>query len=88
VDFDWNDANVEHIARHGIVPQEAEDAVRIEPLEADVQQHEGESRVLCFGRTKSGRLLSVLYTVRQGRIRVLTAYQITKRQQQSYFKGR
>ena len=30
--FDRDAANVEHIARHGIAPQEAEDAVRIEPL--------------------------------------------------------
>jgi hypothetical protein len=54
VEFDWNAANVEHIARHG-TPQEAEEAIRIEPLDADVQQHDGEARVLCFGRTKSTR---------------------------------
>jgi len=77
VGFDWNAANVEHIARHTIIPQEAEDAVQIEPLDADVQQHDGELRVLCFGRTKSGRLLTVLYTERRGRIRVVTAYEMT-----------
>jgi uncharacterized DUF497 family protein len=87
VEFDWNAANVEHIARHGITPQEAEEAVRIEPLDADVQQHDCELRVLCFGRTKSGRLLTVLYTERWGKIRVVTAYEMTKREQQSYFKG-
>jgi len=87
VEFDWNAANVEHIARHGITPQEAEEAVRIEPLDADVQRHNGEARVLCFGRTKSGRLLTVLYTERLGRIRVVTAYEMTKRQQQLYFEG-
>jgi len=41
-------------------------------LDADVQQHDGELRVLCFGRTKSGRLLTVLYTERRGGIRVVT----------------
>lgn len=54
--FDWDAANVKHIARHGIAPGEAEEAVLIEPLEVDVQPHDSEQRVLCFGRTKSGRL--------------------------------
>lgn len=85
MEFDWNAANVEHIARHG-TPQEAEEAIRIEPLDADVQQHDGEARVLCFGRTKSGRLLTVLYTERRGKIRVVTAYEMTKREQKSYFQ--
>ena len=39
--------------------------VLIEPLEADLQPHEREERVLCFGRTKSGRLLTILYTERR-----------------------
>lgn len=33
---------------------EAEEAILIEPLEADVQQRKGEERVICFGRTKGG----------------------------------
>jgi uncharacterized DUF497 family protein len=63
-------------------------AVLIEPLEADVQPHEREERVLCFGRTRSGRLLTVLYTERRGRIRVVTAYEMTKPQQETYFEGK
>ena len=60
VGFEWDVANREHVARHGITPAEAEEAVMIDPLDADVQQHESEPRTLCFGRTKSGRLLTVL----------------------------
>ena len=68
--------------------EEAEEAVLTEPMEADVQQHENEERVLCFGRTKSGRLLTVLYSERHGKIRVVTAYNMTKEQQVLYFEGR
>ena len=57
-------------------------------LEADVQPRESEERVLCFGRTKSGRLLTILYTERRGKIRVVTAYEMTKPQQQMYFEGK
>jgi uncharacterized DUF497 family protein len=44
--------------------------------------------VLCFGRTGSGRLLTVLYAERRGKIRVVTAYEMTKEQQQLYFEGK
>jgi hypothetical protein len=88
MEFDWDADNLRHIARHGIDPKEAEEAVLIEPLEADVQPHESEERVLCFGRTKSGRLLTILYTERRGKIRVVTAYEMAKPQQQMYFEGK
>ena len=77
-----------HIARHDVTPEEAEEAILIEPLEASVQQDEGEERVLCFGRTKAGRLLTILYTERSGKIRVVTAYDMDKEQQQLYFEGK
>jgi uncharacterized protein len=88
VEFDWDDANRNHLARHGISPEEAEQAVTIDPLDADVQQDESEPRILCFGRTKSGRLLTVLYAERRGKVRVVTAYEMTKSQQRVYFQDR
>ena len=84
MEFDWDSANINHVARHGINPEEAEEAILIESLEADVQTHEIEQRVLCFGRTKSGRLLTVLFTERRSKIRVVTAYEMTKEQQRMY----
>jgi uncharacterized DUF497 family protein len=86
--FEWDAENRKHIARHGITPEEAEEAVRIEPLEAGVQHHEREERVLCFGRTRSGRLLTVFYTERNNKIRVVTAYGMTGEQQRLYFEGK
>jgi hypothetical protein len=88
VEVDWDGGNLKHIARHGIAPGEAEEAVLIEPLETDVQQYGDEERVLCFGRTKAGRLLAILYTQRRGRVRVVTAYEMTKQQQRVYFEGK
>jgi len=88
MEFDWDDVNRKHITRHGIAPEEAEDTILIEPLETDLQELRGERRVLCFGRTRSGRLLTVLYTERRGKIRVVTAYEMTKRQQRMYFEGK
>jgi uncharacterized DUF497 family protein len=65
-----------------------EEAVTIEPVEAVIQQGENEQRVLCLGRTRAGRLLTVLYTERRGKIRIVTAYEMTKEQQRLYFEGK
>jgi uncharacterized DUF497 family protein len=88
MEFEWDTGNRRHIARHAIAPKEAEEAVMIEPLEAAVQQREGEERVLCFGRTKAGRPLTIVYTLRRGKIRIITAYEMTKEQQRLYFEGK
>jgi hypothetical protein len=72
VTFDWDAANIQHLARHGVTPKEAEQAVLIDPLVAGVQSHETEDRILCFGRMVSGRLLTEHRTPRpsQGRDRI------------------
>jgi uncharacterized DUF497 family protein len=85
MEFDWDAGNRKHVARHAITPEEAEEAAVIEPLEAAVRQHEGEERVR---RTKAGRLLTILYTERRGKIRVIAAYEMTKEQQRLYFEGK
>lgn len=88
MEFDWDAGNRKQIARHSITPEESEEAVVIEPLEAALQQHKSEERVLCFERTKAGRLLTILYAERPGKIRVVTAYEMTKEQQRLYFEGK
>ncbi len=86
MEFDWDSGNLNHIARHGVTREEAEQAVVIEPLEAEVQLDASENRVICLGRTNSGRLLTVIFTERHGKTRVVTAYDMTKEQQQMYFE--
>ena len=88
MEFDWDAGNRKHIARHGITPLEAEEAAVIEPLEAAVQHNGNEDRVLCFGRTSAGRLLTLLYTERRGKVRIVTAYDMTKEQLGLYFEGK
>ena len=86
MEFEWDTGNRKHIARHAITPEEAEEVAVIEPLEAAVQQRESEERVLCFGRTKAGRLLTIRYTdatARSGSSRLMT-----KEQQRSYFEDK
>jgi len=73
--FDWDDANVGHIARHGVTPVEVEQAFANHPLVVlAAQKRKGEERVLCAGLTDAGRALQFVYTIRRRRIRVITAH--------------
>lgn len=88
VEFTWDASNIEHLGRHKITPQEAEEAILLDSLEFELQQHSDEERVLCFGRTAKGRLLTVIYAMRGEAIRVVTGYPMTKSQQRIYFQGK
>jgi uncharacterized DUF497 family protein len=56
--FDWDTANVEHIARHRITPDECEEAYRNGPMVIERQRRKHERRRLCLGETNRGRLLT------------------------------
>ena len=78
--FDWDDANTSHIARHGVTPEEVEQALANQPLAVLAEQkRRGEKRVLCAGLTDAGRPLQFVYTLRCGRIRVITAHTAKKK---------
>lgn len=66
-EFEWDNANIEHIARHGV---EAEEAVT-DPHRARKATHSGRRGVI--GRTEDGRLLAVVYERRDRRIGVIMA---------------
>jgi uncharacterized DUF497 family protein len=78
--FDWDEANIGHIARHGVTPEEVEQAFANNPLVVlAVLERSGEERVLCAGFTDGGRPLQFVYTVRRGRIRVVTAHTASRK---------
>jgi uncharacterized DUF497 family protein len=58
VSFDWDEANERHLARHGVAPEEAEEALT-DPrrLGASAYAIEGEQRWAFLGATTDGRVL-------------------------------
>ena len=73
--FDWDEANISHIARHGVTPEEVEQVFDNDPLLVLAEQKRGgESRMLCAGRTGAGRPIQLVYTMRRGKVRVITAH--------------
>jgi uncharacterized DUF497 family protein len=81
LDFDWDEANRNHLARHDVTSQEAEEVVLGDPLDSELQTAEdsgGEERLLQLGETATGRILQLLTTWRGGRVRVISAWDAPK----------
>jgi uncharacterized DUF497 family protein len=77
--FDWDEFNIAHIARHNVVPAEAEQAVANRPLELPQDVREGEIRYRLLGPTDDGRILVIVITLRGKLIRVVTAHDADRR---------
>jgi len=85
VEFEWDDANLDHIALHGVEPEEVEDAFADSRRKsADAYSVPGERRAAILGRTDDGRLLYVVFTRRDGRVRTVTARDATTRERRRY----
>lgn len=77
--FAWDAANVEHIARHGITPEQAEEVMLGEPVELGPQDLNGEVRFHHVGETRKKKILFVVVTVRAEKVRVVTAFPASKK---------
>lgn len=83
--FDWDEGNADHIAEHGLEPEEVEDAL-LDPdrIGAPAYDAGGESRRAILGATSAGRVLFVIVTRRGDLLRVVTARDATKSEQLRY----
>jgi uncharacterized DUF497 family protein len=84
-DFEWDKCNEEHVRRHGVEPEEVEEAPtdpERKPLAA--YNKGGERRRGVIGATEAGRILFVIYAVREGRVRPITANDATRTQKRRY----
>ncbi|MGD0910685.1 MAG: BrnT family toxin [Terracidiphilus sp.] len=82
--FDWDDGNLGHLALHQILPVEAEQVIQNRPLDLEKYLRNGEERVVQVGETNAERILIVVSTTRDTKIRVVTAWHAKKRLR-SYF---
>jgi uncharacterized DUF497 family protein len=85
--FDWDDANISHIARHAVTPEEVEQVLLNDPPEVDFDPDEnGEERWTYLGETAHGRILTVVITMRDAKMRVITAYDAEKQDKLLYLE--
>ena len=83
--FNWDDYNLEHIARHAVEDFECEEAFE-DPkrLSAGAYNTPQDKNYAFIGATEAGRILWVMYTFRGELIRVGTARDANKREKKRY----
>ncbi len=73
--FEWDQGNLKHIKKHKVDYRECEDIFLNKPLIVlvDEEHSAGEKRYKIFGVTTGRRKLALAITIRNNKIRVVTA---------------
>jgi hypothetical protein len=87
-DFDGDDENLEHVSLHEVEPSEAEEALLDPSRYVYPSPVAVERRFVAIGTTETGRLLAVVYTLRNHRVRVITAREPNTWERRRYRRGR
>ena len=86
IEFDWDEENRKHLKSHRVSPQEFEQVIENEPLDLEYQTASGEERYKSLGVTNRGRALIVIWTLREGKVRAVTAYGAGKVYEKLYWE--
>ncbi len=87
LEFDWDFDNLTHLAEHDIAPEDVEYALTHRTMSIDFQDwHDSEDRCSEVGMTSGGRILIIVTTVRELRLRVVTAYDAPRYHQKEYLQ--
>lgn len=85
--FDWDDENLNHLRRHNISREEAEQVVNNGITEYDYQEINYEERFVVVGLTNRGRVLTLVLTDREGLTRPITGWDATAKEAAAYFQN-
>lgn len=90
MDFEWSEEKAEaNLSKHSISFDEAK-TVFTDPLYVDFydpDHSDDEERYIIIGRSQQNRVLVVSYTERENRIRLISAREATRREQNAYEEG-
>jgi uncharacterized protein len=75
IGFDWNEGNKKkNLIKHGVDINESEQVFTDDPLFFDDEVHsKTENRWGMFGTTENGRKLTIFFTIRSKKIRIISA---------------
>jgi uncharacterized DUF497 family protein len=85
--FQWDAGNRnKNYEKHGVTIEEIEEVFLNSPLFffEDVKHSTFEKRTLSLGKTFEERSLSITFTTRDGRIRVISARDMSKKERKTY----
>ena len=88
IGFDWDDGNIlKNEIKHGLKWQVIEEVFFNEPLiivEDFKHSNSSECRCLALGKIDDGMLISVIFTIRENKIRVISARDMSNKERAFY----
>ena len=87
--FEWDLGNLDkNWAKHKVRNQEAEEVFFSDPAQIfEDERHSGsEKRFMLWGMTSKSRKLAVIFTFRAGRVRIISARDMHKKERRAYEK--
>ncbi|MDE2021100.1 MAG: BrnT family toxin [Patescibacteria group bacterium] len=85
--FDWDEGNSDKSRRkHGVTIEECEQVFSNIPLLLldDLKHSKFEERFIAMGKTDAGKMLFVVFTPRQSRVRVISARPMDRKERTFY----
>ena len=86
--FEWDSGNTfKSSAKHSVSPEETEQVIRngkAQPLGVQVSPSHSEERLGVVGPTDPGRMLQVVFTLRGGRVRPISARPAKRKERKLY----
>ena len=83
--FQWDEANSsKNWTRHKVSQTEAEQVFLNRPVVLTDAHSDSETRWFAFGRTDANRLLTVVFTIRRPRLRVISARPMSRPERKHY----
>ncbi len=87
MEFRWNDWNRDHIAKHGVHPDEAEGVIRSAKPPYPSGREDG--KYLVIGQGRGGRYMHVIYVLDEdGTLYIIHARPISDREKKRYRRRR
>jgi uncharacterized DUF497 family protein len=73
-EFEWDEHNERHLAKHGISRPDAEDVLSGNHMLLEYQMEGNEQRWIAVGVTRTGRVLNIVFAVRGEVLRPITGW--------------
>lgn len=89
ISFLWDKGNIDkNFKKHKVTNKETEETFENKPkfIFEDEKHSTVEKRYGIFGVTDNGKQLSVVFTIRNDKVRIITAREMSKRERRSYEK--
>lgn len=88
IEFEWDKGNIDKNMKHGVADKESEEIFgsRKKVFMKDEKHSLKEERYMIWGKTNTGRKLTVFFTLRNNKVRIISARDMNRKERNAYEK--